>query len=44
MTYSHQLLNVAIFQLLARYYSSEVENHSYKKHYWLEKEDFIKYY
>jgi DDE superfamily endonuclease len=43
-THLLQPLDVAIFQPLAKYYSSEVGQHSHEKHYWLEKEDFITYY
>jgi DDE superfamily endonuclease len=43
-THILQPLDVAIFQPLAKYYSSEVGQHSHEKHYWLEKEDFITYY
>lgn len=43
-THLLQPLDVVIFSPLARYYSSEVEDHMREKHYWLEKEDFITYY
>lgn len=44
ITHLLQSLDVVIFQPLAKYYSNEVEEHSWKKHYWLDKEDFIVYY
>jgi len=43
-THMLQPLDVAIFQPLAKYYSSEVGQNSHEKHYWLQKEDFITYY
>jgi DDE superfamily endonuclease len=43
-TYLLQPLDVAIFQPLAKHYSSELSQHSHEKHHWLEKEDFITYY
>ncbi len=43
-THLLQPLDVVIFAPLARYYSSEVEEHMREKHYWLEKKDFIIYY
>jgi DDE superfamily endonuclease len=43
-THLLQPLDVAIFQPLAKYYSSELNTHTHTKHHWLEKEDFIRYY